>query len=185
MLVEYLKKNNVEVKHLCFPNRTTPIGNIISKYLKMESTSSNETIHLLFSANRWESMSEIRNLLIEGTWVVCDRYAYSGVAYSSGALNLSKKWCINPDEGLIKPDLVFYLNVPPNYAKNRSEYGDEIYEKIEVQKKIYETYEHFSKEDYWINIDGTKRIDEIHNDIVSQIPNLDCCKEEKFTFLWS
>uniref|UniRef100_A0A8C9HN76 dTMP kinase n=1 Tax=Piliocolobus tephrosceles TaxID=591936 RepID=A0A8C9HN76_9PRIM len=129
--------------------------------------------------------NEIRNLLTEGTWVVCDRYAYSGVAYSSGALNLSKKWCINPDEGLIKPDLVFYLNVPPNYAKNRSEYGDEIYEKIEVQKKIYETYEHFSKENYWINIDGTKRIDEIHNDIVGQIPSLDCCKEEKFTFLWS
>ncbi|ETW29754.1 hypothetical protein PFFCH_02817 [Plasmodium falciparum FCH/4] len=57
-------------------------------------------------------------------WVVCDRYAYSGVAYSSGALNLNKTWCMNPDQGLIKPDVVFYLNVPPNYAQNRSDYGN-------------------------------------------------------------
>ncbi|ETW55766.1 hypothetical protein PFUGPA_02209 [Plasmodium falciparum Palo Alto/Uganda] len=70
-------------------------------------------------------MNEIKSLLLKGIWVVCDRYAYSGVAYSSGALNLNKTWCMNPDQGLIKPDVVFYLNVPPNYAQNRSDY--EIY----------------------------------------------------------
>ncbi|SCQ17313.1 thymidylate kinase, putative [Plasmodium ovale] len=185
LLVEHLKKKNVDVKHLCFPNRETPIGNIIAKYLKMESSMPNETIHLLFSANRWELMSEIKNLLSKGTWVVCDRYAYSGVAYSAGALKLAKSWCMNPDQGLIKPDVVFYLNVSPSYAKNRSEYGEEIYEKIEVQKKIYETYEHFSEEDYWINVDATKKIDDIHNDIVQEVSKLKQAEEEQFKYLWS
>ncbi|ETW41364.1 hypothetical protein PFNF135_04349 [Plasmodium falciparum NF135/5.C10] len=37
-------------------DRETGIGQIISKYLKMENSMSNETIHLLFSANRWEHM---------------------------------------------------------------------------------------------------------------------------------
>ncbi|CRG97142.1 thymidylate kinase, putative [Plasmodium gallinaceum] len=185
LLVEYLKNENIEVKHLYFPNRETPIGQIIAKYLKMENSMPNETIHLLFSANRWELMNEIKSLLLRGVWVVCDRYAYSGVAYSAGALNLTKNWCMNPDQGLIKPDIVFYLDVPPNYAQNRSEYGEEIYEKIDVQKRIYETYKHFSKEDYWTNIDATKNIDEIHKDILKYIKKLKIVKEQHFKFLWS
>ncbi|EWC75073.1 hypothetical protein C923_04260 [Plasmodium falciparum UGT5.1] len=72
-------------------DRETGIGQIISKYLKMENSMSNETIHLLFSANRWEHMNEIKSLLLKGIWVVCDRYAYSGVAYSSGALERNEK----------------------------------------------------------------------------------------------
>ncbi|CDO65785.1 thymidylate kinase [Plasmodium reichenowi] len=184
LLVEYLKNNNVEVKHLYFPNRETGIGQIISKYLKMENSMSNETIHLLFSANRWEHMNEIKSLLLKGIWVVCDRYAYSGVAYSSGALNLNKTWCMNPDQGLIKPDVVFYLNVPPNYAQNRSDYGEEIYEKVETQKKIYETYKHFAHEDYWINIDATRKIEDIHNDIVKEVTKIKV-EPEEFNFLWS
>ncbi|KJP87572.1 thymidylate kinase [Plasmodium fragile] len=167
-----------------FP-KETPTGQIIAKYLKMQTDMTNETIHLLFSANRWELMGEIKSLLAKGVWVVCDRYAYSGVAYSAGALKLSKAWCMNPDQGLIKPDVVFYLNVPPNYAQNRSEYGEEIYEKVEVQKRIYETYKNFSQEDYWINLDGTKNIDDIHQDVVNEITKLDPVREELFTFLWS
>ncbi|GAW83877.1 thymidylate kinase [Plasmodium gonderi] len=184
LLVEHLRNKNVQVKHLCFPNRETPTGQIIAKYLKMQNDMPSETIHLLFSANRWELMGEIQRLLSNDVWVVCDRYAYSGVAYSAGALKLSKTWCMNPDQGLIKPDIVFYLNVPPNYAKNRSEYGEEIYEKIEVQKRIYETYKNFYQEHYWINLDGTKKIDDIHTDILKEILKLDTIKEEEFTFLW-
>ncbi|KAI4835199.1 thymidylate kinase [Plasmodium brasilianum] len=185
LLVEHLKGKNVDVKHLYFPNRETVTGQIIANYLKMENNFPNETIHLLFSANRWERMNEIKNLLIKGVWVVCDRYAYSGVAYSCGALNLTKSWCMNPDQGLIKPDVVFYLDVSPTFAQNRSKYGEEIYEKVEVQKRIYENYKHFSNEDYWINIDATKKIDDIHNDIVQEIAKLKSFEEEYFKFLWS
>ncbi|CAD2106168.1 thymidylate kinase, putative [Plasmodium vinckei lentum] len=161
LFVDYLKNNNIQVKHLCFPNRETTIGKIIANYLKMESAFSNETIHLLFSANRWEMMDEIKNLLMNGIWVVCDRYAYSGVAYSSGALKLSKEWCMNPDK------------------------GKEIYEKFEIQKRIYEAYEHFSNEDYWINIDATKSIQEIHNTIVEEISKKCSSKNTQFEYLWS
>lgn len=186
LLVEYLKNEKIEVKKLNFPNRETPIGQIIAKYLKMEKHDMpNETIHLLFSANRWESINEIKNLLSKGVWIVCDRYAYSGVAYSAGALSMKKEWCMNPDKGLVKPDAVFYMNLPPNYAQNRSEYGEEIYEKIEVQKKIYEHYEHFAKEDYWINIDATKDINDIHKRIIEEIKILQQNTDDTFKFLWS
>jgi dTMP kinase len=44
---------------------------------------SDEAIHLLFAANRWEMKEQILKDLKEGTTLICDRYAFSGVAYSA------------------------------------------------------------------------------------------------------
>ncbi|SBS89030.1 thymidylate kinase [Plasmodium ovale curtisi] len=185
LLVEHLKKKNVDVKHLCFPNENRVPNHILHVSVYKHRMTFNYIFAVFLLLRKHDIRSEIKNLLSKGTWVVCDRYAYSGVAYSAGALKLAKSWCMNPDQGLIKPDVVFYLNVSPSYAKNRSEYGEEIYEKIEVQKKIYETYEHFSEEDYWINVDATKKIDDIHNDIVQEVSKLKQAEEEQFKYLWS
>jgi len=50
--------------------------------------------------------------LMKGKNIVCDRYWYSGVAYSY-AKGLDLEWCIKPDEGLLEPDLVIYLHADP------------------------------------------------------------------------
>lgn len=36
------------------PERTTTIGQLISSYLQKKSDLEDHTVHLLFSANRWE-----------------------------------------------------------------------------------------------------------------------------------
>ena len=54
-LVRYLEEQGRRVKHLRFPNRSTPIGQMIDAYLKGDSTQEDHVIHLLFSANRWEA----------------------------------------------------------------------------------------------------------------------------------
>lgn len=41
---------------------------------------------------------------------VCDRYAYSGVAFTS-AKGLDIEWCKNPDRGLPAPDCIIYLDL--------------------------------------------------------------------------
>ena len=41
-----------------------------------------EAVHLLFAMNRWEQKEDLISTLESGTNLVCDRYAYSGVAYS-------------------------------------------------------------------------------------------------------
>ncbi len=56
-----------------------------------------------------------------------DRYAASGVAYSS-AKDLDFEWCKNCDRHLFKPDITFYLDLPSDVQKERSGFGDEIYE---------------------------------------------------------
>ena len=45
-----------------------------------------------------------------GESIVSDRYAYSGVCYSV-AKGLNFDWCLGADRGLLRPDLVFYINL--------------------------------------------------------------------------
>ena len=68
---------------MCFPNRETATGTLIDLYLRKQIELPDETVHLLFSANRWEASRGIVADLAAGTHLVCDRYAFSGVAYSA------------------------------------------------------------------------------------------------------
>lgn len=53
-LVSFLKGKGLDVEAWRFPDRTTCVGQMISAYLANESQLDDRTIHLLFSANRWE-----------------------------------------------------------------------------------------------------------------------------------
>lgn len=98
-----------------YPDRTTVIGGLINSYLQSSEELNDQAIHLLFSANRWESSNTVEKKLLEGTHLVCDRYAYSGVAYS-GAKGLDLNWCKAGDKGLPAPDCIFYLDIPVDDA---------------------------------------------------------------------
>ena len=89
-----------------------------------------EAVHLLFAMNRWEQKEDIISTLESGTSIICDRYAYSGVAYS-GAKGLDFEWCLNADRGLVKPDLVIYIDIDMETIKERAGFGEERYEKTE------------------------------------------------------
>lgn len=65
-----------------------------------------------------------------------DRYAFSGVAFSSVKAGLSMEWCRQPDVGLPKPDLVCFLYADPEVLKNRGDYGAERYEEENFQKAV-------------------------------------------------
>lgn len=62
----------------------------MNKYLQnREMKYPDEAIHLLFAANRWEMRDQILDDLEKGVTLVCDRYAYSGVAYSAAKVTNS------------------------------------------------------------------------------------------------
>ena len=79
---------------IAFPNRESESGKLLDSYLKSMrgQTLSNEAVHLLFALNRWEMKSKIIELLESGTNIVCDRYAYSGVAYSAAKVSYSNSY---------------------------------------------------------------------------------------------
>ncbi|MBA0653360.1 hypothetical protein Goklo_020544 [Gossypium klotzschianum] len=138
-LLSYLEGLGHSVELWRFPDRTTSVGQMISAYLTNKSQLDDHTIHLLFSANRWEKRSMMEAKLKAGTTLIVDRYSYSGVAFSS-AKGLDFEWCKAPENGLIAPDLVVYLDIPPEKAAERGGYGGERYEQLEFQKKVAQHY---------------------------------------------
>lgn len=84
MLVESLNKVSKQSQHMCFPDRTTPIGKILGQYLSRNDYVLNDrAIHLLFTANRFENATKIKELLCSGVNVIVDRYSFSGIVYSA------------------------------------------------------------------------------------------------------
>ncbi|EKD19471.1 thymidylate kinase [Drepanopeziza brunnea f. sp. 'multigermtubi' MB_m1] len=130
------------VKTIRFPDRTSPIGSMIDRYLQSALEMDDHAIHLLFSANRWEKAKWIRNTLASGSTIVCDRYYYSGMVYSAAKQNpsLSLSWAQSPDAGLPKPDVVVFLDLEAEEAEKRGGYGEEKYEKRDMQMRVRELF---------------------------------------------
>ncbi|KAI9047173.1 hypothetical protein LZ554_008627 [Drepanopeziza brunnea f. sp. 'monogermtubi'] len=130
------------VKTIRFPDRTSPIGSMIDSYLQSALEMDDHAIHLLFSANRWEKAKWIRNTLASGSTIVCDRYYYSGMVYSAAKQNpsLSLSWAQSPDVGLPKPDVVVFLDLEAEEAEKRGGYGEEKYEKRDMQMRVRELF---------------------------------------------
>ncbi|KAF2467802.1 P-loop containing nucleoside triphosphate hydrolase protein, partial [Lindgomyces ingoldianus] len=127
MLVEGLQKDGLKVRHIRFPDRTTPIGQMINSYLSGQSEQEDHVIHLLFSANRWELAASIQTDLSAGITIVIDRYYYSGCVYSAAKNNpsLDLTWARHPEEGLPRPDLCLFLDISAEDAAKRGGYGTE------------------------------------------------------------
>eukprot|EP00922_Rhytidocystis_sp_ex-Travisia-forbesii_P057754 GHVS01085471.1.p1 GENE.GHVS01085471.1~~GHVS01085471.1.p1 ORF type:complete len:109 (+),score=12.28 GHVS01085471.1:86-412(+) len=85
---------------------------------------------------------------------------------------LSRSWCVSADTGLVAPDVVIYLDLPPQKALERSEYGEEIYEKVSIQGKVYSAYEQFSSLPYWTSFDASLNEQDLSDMIFAKISNL-------------
>lgn len=108
--------------------------------LKMCSISS----HLLKRFIR----ARLKEKLDSGISLVVDRYAFSGVAFSS-AKGLDLEWCKNPDVGLLSPDLVLFLDLSIDEAEKRGGFGEERYEKRDLQMKVREEFMKL-KDESWV-----------------------------------
>ena len=166
-LCDHLIASGKRAKLIRFPARDSgPIGALINSYLASSTDLPDEAIHLLFSANRWEVVPKLLEDLNSGIDVICDRYLYSGVAYSA-AKGLPFAWCQGPDRLLPKPDMVLFLSVSPEVAANRGDFGAERYENKEFQAKVKQHFLTFleTEQSYWTLIDADKSREEVATQI--------------------
>lgn len=56
-----------------YPNRTTSIGKLINNYLNKEIEMEDHAVHLLFSANRWDTVDKMKDALNNGVNLILDR----------------------------------------------------------------------------------------------------------------
>ncbi|KAI0834682.1 thymidylate kinase-domain-containing protein [Hypoxylon sp. FL0890] len=131
-----------EVRFMRFPDRTTPIGQMIDSYLKGETEVEDHVIHLLFSANRWEAAKKIKAELEAGHTIICDRFYHSGIVYSAAKniKSLSLSWAKAPEVGLPRPDMVLFLDLEEEVARERGGWGGEVYEKGEMQRRVRDLF---------------------------------------------
>ena len=158
-LVDNLTKSGERVQLLKFPDRETEVGSLISRFLRNECPLDDHAVHLLFSANRWESFARMRKTIESGTSLVIDRYAYSGVAYSV-AKGMELDWCKQSDRGLLKADLVLYITLPEETTRSRPGFGDEIYERTDFQRSVRKCYEAL-QDDSWTVVSGDLPVDQL------------------------
>ncbi|KAH9575680.1 hypothetical protein CY35_01G123500 [Sphagnum magellanicum] len=183
-LTSFLHTQGLSVEAWRFPDRSTPMGKMISSYLSSQMDLDDASIHLLFSANRWEKRALMEAKLRAGTTLVVDRYSYSGVAFSA-AKGLDLDWCKAPEAGLPAPDLVLYLDISAEAAAERGGYGGERYEKVEFQKKVEHNFKSL-QDSTWQNMDATQSIDTLESMIreaALKVVN-DCHSGRELSHMW-
>ncbi|KAA8589273.1 thymidylate kinase [Etheostoma spectabile] len=186
-LVQALQQSGRPAEMMRFPDRTTTIGQLISAYLEKKSDLEDHTVHLLFSANRWELVPLIKKKLEQGTTLVVDRYAFSGVAFTSAKPGFSLDWCMKPDVGLPKPDLVMFLQLSPSEAALRGQFGEERYETSVFQKAVQQKFEQLMKDRTvnWQVIDASQSVEDVHENIRTQSLNtINTAQNQQLGELW-
>ncbi|KAM6326735.1 thymidylate kinase isoform 4-T4 [Podargus strigoides] len=88
----------------------------------------------------------MKEKLHQGITLVVDRYAFSGVAFTSAKENFCLDWCKQPDVGLPRPDLILFLQLSPEKAAERGNFGNERYENSSFQEKVLQSFYHLMKD---------------------------------------
>ncbi|XP_031621759.1 thymidylate kinase-like [Contarinia nasturtii] len=183
-LVKALVANGRPAKYINFPDRTTECGALINSFLTNKKDFNDETIHLLFTLNRWEAKMNMEKMLQDGVTLIVDRYAYSGVAFSA-AKGLDIEWCKAPETGLIKPDLVLLLTMTASAISKRGGFGDERYEVPEFQQRVMKVYDELKDDSYWKDIDADKSFNDLHEELLSHCNQaIDNISNEIMDKLW-
>ena len=179
--ISKLLKNKLEELNLktiiqTFPDKSTLIGNVINSYLQGNTKLSPQESHLLYSLNRHEKKNFMEENLYNGYNIICDRYIFSGIAYSL-ANGLDYDFSSNTEQYLIKPDLTFYFDISISETnKRRKSLKTDIYETSNFQSKVKEAYSKIKNND-WIIINAEQTPEEITNIILKHILNIKNIKQ--------
>lgn len=119
---------------------------------------------------------------------MCDRYAFSGIAYSVAKVScalptassclfcsppstfaqkgLPFDWCLSSDASLPAPDLTLFLTLSPSVAAQRGGYGDERYEEPGMQTRVRAAFEEIeARVRDWRSIDAERTEEEVWRDV--------------------
>jgi dTMP kinase len=161
---------------------TNETGKFLRRMLCGEVSVDEKTASYLFAADRCEHIfgkDGIEDLIKNGKTVVSDRYFFSSLAYQSVSCGKDLPRLLNSPFPL--PEYLFYFKIDPEISLKRvdSRNGQkEIYEKLDIQKKIAKLYDEVIEEYQEktnesgmkiIIIDATKSIDEVFNDILGEL----------------
>lgn len=123
--------------------------------------------------------------MLSGETIICDRYAFSGLAFSASKVRpgsqsyplLDYDWCRTPDVGLPAPDITLVLDVSADVARKRGGYGEERYEKEDIQRRVRDVFVRIGEQvqgggGRWEIIDADESQEEVQQVIWNAVKDL-------------
>ena len=181
LLKNYLMGKNKKVEIIREPGGTNISEEV--RNILLDKNNGNmfmETEFLLFSASRAQLVREkIRPYLEKGFYVISDRFHDSSVAYQGYGRGISIEAVSGVNSlaiGSTIPDITFFIDIPVEEAEKRKT-GKSVtdLDRIEISEmnfyeRVRNGYLDISKKEKRFRImDGSKSIEEIHNNIIREI----------------
>lgn len=117
--------------------------------------------------------TQIKEDIESGITLVLDRYYYSGCVYSAAKNipGLDLEWARWPEVGLPGPDICIFLDLLPEKAQLRGGFGDEKYEKAEMQDRVRILFQEMLRvePDRFRVIDAAKGREEVGQEILDAV----------------
>ena len=98
-----------------------PIGNVLRAAIEGRFALDPVTQALAFAADRADHAfgpNGIAAALVDGRWVLSDRYVVSGLAYQA-ALGVDLGWLTTINERVVKPDVTIFIDTPVDVCAAR------------------------------------------------------------------
>jgi len=181
LLRKYLNNKNKKVKIIREPGGTK-ISELVRTILlnKAHNKMTIETEIFLFSASRSQLVRQkIRPYLEQGIYVISDRFHDSTTAYQGFGRGIPIEAVKSINRlaiGETIPDLTFFIDIPVEEAERRKKKkGKSRLDRIEMSEnnfyqRVRSGYMHLAeKEKRFKVINGTLRINEIHDQIINEI----------------
>lgn len=171
LLTKRLNKSHAAV-YTCEPSNGKTGTFIRESYLYEQKRPPTEAEALLFAADRVEHVeNEIKPALAEGKLVICDRYAYSSLAYQ-GSAGLSLDWIKTINSRALQPDFSLFIDVPPEKVLERLLRKKSVMETLDTQRKVREVYLKFVAKGELVAIDGDKPKESVAEALYAKVSEL-------------
>lgn len=152
-----------------FPDYTTRIGTEIGSALAGAREYGPDVMQLLYVANRYEWRPRLQQMLDAGTFIICDRYLASSVAYGQ-AFGLDADWLMDIQKFLPRPSLTIMLDIAPETAVTRKATGRDRYERdLALQMRVRDAYRRMAARDGWLLLNGERSKDDIATDVFTHV----------------
>jgi dTMP kinase len=184
LLAERLREMNKEVVLISFPSYETEIGKLIKGWISRSLNIKPEAAAMLYAADRMQYQDTIKEWLRKEWIIITDRYCYSNIAYQS-ILGISKKWLTDIERPIIKPDIIFLLDIPEKEASTRGLKQETLSAFIDIKEaKPEETFREKVRKEFlemakkppysgkWQIIDGTRPVDVVSDEIWGMVQTM-------------
>jgi len=175
---------NLSVELIKFPHYDTPVGKMIKDflYLNQKMTAHEQfllyTLQFIFDADKIREYSrQVTESTTNNNILIADRYFTTTLCYQTlEGFDEAVALRYADDFGIIKPDMVFFLDVNPETAiKWKHGEGKELNfreKDLSFMKKTYEKYQDLINRQVWtkwVTINGEQEKEKVTNDILSKL----------------